>query len=118
MIYGSLTYAGALLEQLARTATRALPATLQWVSFHLDADLPIEAVDPAEIAGWDLRDSAVARRHGDAWYDGGQSVALVVPSVVGRPVERNVLLNPRHPAFARIAVSEPEAVIWDERLVH
>jgi RES domain-containing protein len=31
-------------------------------------------------------------------------------------VETNFLLNPRHPAFARIVIGEPEALVTDLRL--
>jgi glucose dehydrogenase len=44
----------------------------------------------------------------------GESVALVVPSVVAPPHEANVLLNPAHPDLARIVAPAP--VRWGARL--
>lgn len=116
VIYGSASFAGALLEQLARAQIGVLPRHQQWVSFHLDAETAIEAVTPDDVRHWDASDYVAARAYGDSWYDEQRTVALVVPSAVGRPVERNILLNQSHPDFARIAVSDPALVEWDERL--
>ncbi len=40
----------------------------------------------------------------------------MVPSVVTRGRERNVLLNPEHPDFAMIKSGKPQDIAWDERL--
>lgn len=116
VIYGSLTFAGALLEQLARASTHDLPSTLHWVSFHINDDLLIESVDVEEIKGWQENESVAAQEYGDTWLDSVRSVALIVPSVVGQPIEQNVLINPAHPDFSAIAVDKPQQVIWDKRL--
>lgn len=52
---------------------------------------------------------------GDAWLASGSSLALLVPSRV-IPLERNVLLNPRHPAMAEVKVSVTEPFVFDDRL--
>ena len=46
---------------------------------------------------------------GDEWVRAGKSVALAVPSVLSTS-EMNFLLNPRHPDFKRIKISQPIAV--------
>ncbi|MFC0694183.1 RES family NAD+ phosphorylase [Paraburkholderia humisilvae] len=51
----------------------------------------------------------------DTWLTEARSAVLVVPSVVARQ-ESNVLVNPAHPDAARLVVSAPQPVIWDERL--
>lgn len=43
------------------------------------------------------------------------SLALIVPSRV-IPLERNVLLNPRHPAMAEVTVALTEPFVFDDRL--
>jgi len=40
---------------------------------------------------------------------------LLVPSIVARK-ERNVLINPVHPDANGFSVTDPEQVVWDERL--
>jgi len=116
VIYGSLSFAGALLEQLARAQIGILPRDQRWISFHLGPDILIETTTPEKVPGWDAPDYSAARAYGDDWYDTQRSVALVVPSMVGRPVEQNILLNQSHPEFATVAVSEASVLQWDERL--
>ncbi len=52
---------------------------------------------------------------GDAWLHSGSSLGLLVPSRV-IPLERNVLLNPRHPAMVEIRVAVSEPFVFDDRL--
>lgn len=52
---------------------------------------------------------------GDAWLASLSSLALIVPSRV-IPLERNVLLNPRHPAMAEVTVALTEPFAFDDRL--
>lgn len=53
---------------------------------------------------------------GDEWADMGKSVALAVPSVLSTS-EMNFLLNPRHPDFRKIKISEPLEYRFDPRLL-
>ena len=41
---------------------------------------------------------------------------LIVPSVPAMGLERNVLINQRHPQFRHITHGEPRPVVWDARL--
>lgn len=61
------------------------------------------------------QDAAVSRQIGDAWLRSASSLALSVPSRV-IPLERNVLLNPRHPAMAEVRVTVTEPFVFDDRL--
>jgi len=115
-IYGSLSYACAMLELLAHAGIGRVPASQQFVIADGHDDLPIEHHDATALPdGWDSEDSAVARRLGDEWLASCRSLVLVVPSVVAR-LEFNVVVNPAHPDFPRIAVSESKPVVWDLRL--
>lgn len=53
---------------------------------------------------------------GDEWLRSGRSVILQIPSVV-LPESSNFLLNPLHPRFVEIQVSEPKPVVIDPRLI-
>ncbi len=53
---------------------------------------------------------------GQAWLESAQTAVLSVPSAVV-PAERNLLLNPRHPDFARIVIGEPQSLQTDMRLL-
>lgn len=56
-----------------------------------------------------------SRAFGDAWLRSATSLGLLVPSRV-ISLERNVLLNPRHPAMAEVTVVVSEPFVFDDRL--
>ena len=60
--------------------------------------------------------SASARRFGDRWAAERRSAALLVPSVV-LPGERNLLINPMHPDYPKIAALAAEQFQFDRRLL-
>jgi RES domain-containing protein len=116
VIYGSLSYACAMLEILAHAGIGRVPRTQRFVVAELAEELSVERHDPLTLpAGWDAEDSSVARAFGEAWLASARSLVLVVPSVVAR-LEFNAILNPGHPEFQKVRVSLPEPVIWDSRL--
>lgn len=117
VVYGSLSYAGALLERLAQAGIGVLPSGQQWIAIDVPGGLPIEWVAAGDVPGWDAADMIASRAVGDRWVREGRTAVLVVPSMVARPHERNVVLSAVHPDFARIAWSEPQPVAWDPRLL-
>ena len=54
---------------------------------------------------------------GDEWARAGKSVALAIPSVLSAS-EMNFLLNPKHPDFKRIKISQPVEYGFDSRLLN
>jgi RES domain-containing protein len=52
---------------------------------------------------------------GTKWMVEGQHVVVSVPSVIV-PLERNFLLNPKHPLFSKIIIGPPSALEIDPRL--
>jgi RES domain-containing protein len=54
---------------------------------------------------------------GDEWIRRGRSVALAVPSVLSTS-EMNFLLNPRHPDFKKVKISQPIEYRFDLRLLN
>jgi RES domain-containing protein len=52
---------------------------------------------------------------GDRWTSSGISAVLRVPSVLV-PEESNFLINPRHPDFGSIVISDPRSFQFDPRL--
>ena len=68
-------------------------------------------------AGWDATPPTFTSQGiGDRWLEESASAVLRVPSVIV-PAESNFLLNPNHPAFARIEIGELEELLLDPRLV-
>ncbi|MBK3844174.1 RES family NAD+ phosphorylase [Paraburkholderia aspalathi] len=116
VVYGALSFAGAMLEVLVHARIGKVPRHHVWVQTDVPDDLEVEHVAAHDLpAGWDSPDLQVARGFGDRWIGEGRSALLVVPSVVAR-AESNVLVNPAHPAAARLVVSAPQPVVWDRRL--
>ena len=116
VVYASDTFAGALLEILAHALRpRTLPGAHHAVRLEIPDDL-VETMPLELLAGWDQPGAERARARGDAWLASARSVALVVPALPSRPVGRTVMVNPEHPAIARVMVGAPFAVPWDERL--
>jgi RES domain-containing protein len=114
VIYAAETYAGALLEILVH-ASGSVPQTQGYIEIEFPAGLLMEEIAPDDLPCWDSRSFETARGYGDRWYDARRTPILLVPSVVAPP-ERNVLINPEHPDFARIRAAEPRPVRWDSRL--
>jgi RES domain-containing protein len=116
MVYVAQSQSLAVLEVLVHLDT---PALLDEYVF-LDADFDdylVTVLDRSSLPrNWkaDPVPEAV-QAVGDRWASSGSSVALRVPSVLV-PEEFNFLLNPRHPDFAKIAVSRPHAFRFDVRL--
>jgi RES domain-containing protein len=116
VIYGALTFAGAMLEVLVHARIGKVPRHHVMVTAQVPDDVPVERAAPNLLpAGWDTADLGIARAYGDRWIGEARSAVLLVPSVVARG-EWNALVNPAHPDAARIAVAAAEAVVWDARL--
>jgi len=117
-IYAAQNYAGALLEILAHARRANLQTAYHCMVIHVPEDLAITTVHADHVPGWDAGDYLVSRAVGDAWLDAGATALLDVPSVLGRPYERNVVINPHHPDAHRLVREEPHPVEWDTRLSH
>jgi RES domain-containing protein len=78
--------------------------------------LPIEEIRAEYLPGWDSEDQSASRAFGDLWHDQRRTAVLLVPSVATNGIERNVILNPAHPAFPSIGAGKPHDVKWDTRL--
>ena len=116
VIYASRSFAGAMLERLARAGIGRMPRTHVAVEIAIAATVSLEQHDETSLPdAWDNADLRVARAFGDAWIRERRTAVLVVPSVVARR-EGNVLINPQHPDFSQIVAGTPEPVVWDARL--
>ncbi|MFL5260614.1 MAG: RES family NAD+ phosphorylase [Hyphomicrobiales bacterium] len=57
------------------------------------------------------------RSIGDRWLDEARHLALIAPSVIV-PREKNIVLNPAHPAMGEVKIAVLEPYTFDERLIH
>lgn len=113
VVYLSSSLALAALEVLVNLPpSRRSPGNLPTlIAVAIDLD-PEDIADPGFPAGQEVVKSRTA---GDAWLASQTSLALLVPSRV-IPLERNVLLNPRHPDMSKISVALTAPFIFDDRL--
>jgi len=109
-----------LLEKLVHVEDPALlPDRTTLVCYQTPDGLAVEDV-PVDVLPDDWRSNqTVTQRIGDDWLDGVGGCLLRVPSVIV-PVpesdDRNILINHRHDAAARIATSYTRIFEYDPRL--
>lgn len=106
----------AALEILVHAPREAL--RLEWRVIAVE--VPEEAIKIAAAkqlpAGWrDQPSSPDARRFGGSWLAKAGELAMALPSVIV-PQERTLLVNPRHPAAAKLKAAKAERFVFDPRL--
>lgn len=113
MVYSSATLALAQLEHGLDPDDESLLRMYRQAIFEFDEKL-VKHLDPADLpADWNTTKlSSAAKTIGDTWYKDKDSAVLCVPSAVD-PDECNYMINPHHPDFVRISVSEPKPLIAD-----
>lgn len=116
VIYAAETFAGAILEILVHSNLGRVPGTHALVEITIPDDIAVQTLAAESLPGWDAEDQLASRSYSDRWLRERRTAVLLVPSLVTRGREHNVLLNPEHPKFRRITASDPEDVFWDERL--
>lgn len=79
-----------------------------------DPDLYLEPTDLPE--GWNARPAdRPSMAFGTQWLKSCSHLGLIVPSAVV-PIERNLIINPRHPAASRIRVVAIHDFVYDPRM--
>jgi RES domain-containing protein len=116
VIYAAETFAGAVLEVLVHTNLGRVPKTHAVIEIEIPEKIPSETAPVDALSGWDAEDQIVSRSYGDKWLEEQRTAILLVPSIVTRGHEHNILLNPDHPDFKAITATGPEDVVWDDRL--
>lgn len=116
VVYTAESQSLALLELMVQDDP--LRAHYVLIPAQLPADLPETRIEVGQLPdNWrtiDARD--VLQALGLRWLEGRQTALLNVPSAIV-PAERNLLINPRHPDFARIVIGEPQSLQTDIRLL-
>lgn len=115
VIYAGESFAIAILERLVHLGNARIPANHVFGAIIVPSQVAVEEIAPQDVPDWDADDMAASRRFGDAWFDQRRTAVLIVPSLVTR-IDRNVLLNARHPDFPPITATPPAPVPWDRRL--
>ncbi len=117
VLYLSEHFGTAVLESVVHAdAAPPLPAHAAWVTIPDEVSVE-ELAGPALPVGWDDPDDhSQARAVGARWYHDQRSACLTVPSVPGRPFERNLVINVTHRNVAKLQWERAVEVPWDPRL--
>jgi hypothetical protein len=91
------------------------PAHAAWVSVPDDVNVEQHTAEALPLGWDDPHDLSVAREVGARWYSEGRSAVLIVPSVPGRPFERNVVINATHVDWPKIEWEAVTQIPWDPR---
>ena len=118
IVYTASSAALAALEVLVHVDPLTAPADLRLLAIELPDDLSIEVLEPITLPeGWhSVPAPAALQTLGSSWLTSGRTAALNVPSAV-ITIERNFLLNPRHPEVQRVRILSDEAFSFDTRLL-
>lgn len=116
IVYTSTSLALAALEFFVHLDPSVAPDDLVSVAATLPPDISIEKILVEELPkDWHLVEHPALQKLGNGWAASLRSIALEVPSAVVDQ-EWNVLLNPAHPEFSRIAVDASKPWSFDRRM--
>lgn len=115
MVYTATSRALAALEFFVHLEPSLAPKDLVMVEVEVPDGAPEETLRVGDLGeGWRMQESDTVRL-GTVWALAARSLLLRVPSVVIEG-EWNVLLNPRHAAFAGVRVAGQTPFRYDERM--
>lgn len=118
IVYTASSAALAALEVLVHVDPLTAPSDLRLLAIEIPDDLSTTVIESTTLSGdWSTVPApASLQTLGVSWLTSGMSAVLSVPSAV-ITVERNFLLNPRHPEAQRIRIIGDEAFAFDTRLL-
>jgi RES domain-containing protein len=115
MVYTATSRALAALEFFVNLQTNEAPDDLLMGEAAVSDEF-IETLDLKRLPrNWRSLDNERCRDIGSEWARSLRSLAFKVPSVVVDG-DWNVLLNPRHPEFAKAKIGSAKAFRFDERM--
>jgi RES domain-containing protein len=118
IVYAASSAALAALEVLVHVDPLTAPTDLRLLAIELPDDLSTEVLEPTMLPGgwYTVPAPASLQTLGSSWLTSGRSAAFSVPSAV-ITVERNTLLNPRHPEAQRVCIIADEPFSFNTRLL-
>jgi RES domain-containing protein len=119
VVYASSTIALATLETLAHLGNNIAIRNAFLVTINVPAIVwrtrEIVQVNKLDITWVAEPPSSTTIKLGDDWLDARTAPLLLVPSVIV-PEEYNILINPAHPATAKITSAVARQFVYDPRL--
>jgi len=116
-VFTSATLSLAALERFVNTDADLESVNLVAIAADIETNNTIETVAVADLpADWRMYPAPPALAMiGERWLRESTSAILSVPSVV-IPIERNLILNPTHGDFAKLAIHPIEPFSFDPRM--
>ena len=116
-VFTSATLSLAALDRFVHTDPDLEPTALVAVEIHIPPDVDGESLATSALPpNWRTYPAPAALASiGQRWLTEAKTAVLSVPSAVV-PRERNLILNPAHKDFARLAIGQPEAFSFDPRM--
>ena len=106
----------AALEILVQAPREALRPEWRVIAVEVPEEAIKVATEKQLPDGWrDPPSSPGARRFGSEWLAKAGELAMALPGVIV-PEEKTLLLNPRHPAVARLKAATAERFVFDPRV--
>jgi RES domain-containing protein len=117
MIYTAGSLALAALEMLVHLDDDDLILAYSYIVADIPAELILSVKAFRQLPkNWNASPTpASLQKLGDDWVREQVSAVLEVPTAIV-PREKNYLLNPAHPDFAKIKLEKPKRFVFDERL--
>jgi RES domain-containing protein len=107
------------LEKRVHVSDPALLPDQAMVEYDVPDDVPLRRIEIGNLpVDWAMRETQ-SQRLGNEWLDQSSEAILIVPAVImpiASALDRNVLINHRHPAAARIRIVAATAFAFDPRL--
>ena len=116
-VYMGLTPAICSLETFVHTNQYpSMPLKITRFELPDDETLYVEPTPDELPDGWQaIPPDRPSMAFGTKWLLSCQHLGLIVPSAV-LPLERNIMLNPMHPAMARVKIDAQYDFMYDERM--
>ncbi|AHG62506.1 RES family NAD+ phosphorylase [Advenella mimigardefordensis] len=118
-VYMGMSPAICALETFVHTSARPnTPLKITCFELPNDPSLYLEVKSQMLPIGWaSMPADRASMSFGTKWLKCGSQLGLIVPSVV-LPLERNIVLNPLHPAIASVQVLKVYDFAYDERMFY
>jgi RES domain-containing protein len=117
MVYCSESLSLAALESFVHFDSSLLPDDFVFYELEIPDDVAVTRFDTADLPkDWAaIPGPTTLQSLGSAWLRARSSAVLIVPSAVVER-EHNILLNPDHPDFHKIAIGVGLPFVFDTRL--
>ena len=116
-IYMGLSPAICSLETFVHVGSYPLvPLKITQFTLPSDPSLYVQPESDELPSGWRAIPADTPSMHyGTRWLKANKHLGLIVPSAI-LPLEKNIVINPAHPAITQMKIGEQYDFLYDERM--